>query len=361
MKILVCFDSFKGCLSASEACHSAGEAFASCLPGAEVVELPMSDGGEGLVECLGRSLNLQAVTVEVHDPLMEPRLAHYGISPDGQTAYMEMAEASGLTLVPADRRNPLKTTTYGVGEMMRDAVARGCRTLVMGIGGSATCDGGQGMVEALAGHLDVRGGACSIDGHKVRVVVASDVDNPLYGPRGAACVFAPQKGATPEQVMELDQRLRDFALLTEQRGMASAELALSPGAGAAGGLGYALMAYLKAELRPGINLVLDVLGFKRHLQGADLVLTGEGRSDMQTLMGKVPVGVLRLSCDAGVPVYLLSGALDDEEELRKAGFLTVASINEGDSRALSELMRPEVARENLRKAARRLAQLIIDN
>lgn len=350
MKILVCFDSFKGCLSASDACHSAGEALVACLSGAEVVELPMSDGGEGLVECISRSLNLQAVAVEVHGPLMEPRLAHYGISPDGQTAYMEMAEACGLTLVPADRRNPLKTTTYGVGEMIRDAVARGCRTLVMGIGGSATCDGGQGMVEALAGYLNMRDGACSIDGHTVRVVVASDVDNPLFGPRGAACVFAPQKGATPDQVMELDQRLKAFAEETQRAGIASAEIADRPGAGAAGGLGYALMAYLKATLRPGIELVLDTIGFERHLQDADLVLTGEGKSDRQTLMGKVAYGILRRALQTGVPVHLLSGQVEDTQELLASGFASVGSINAGDARSLSELMRPDVARMNLQKA-----------
>lgn len=359
MKFIVAFDSFKGCLSASGACHAATQAILQCVDGAEVVELPMSDGGEGLVACLSRSLDLERVEVKVHGPLMEEHTACYGISPDGKTAYMEMAEACGLTLVPADRRNPLLTTTYGVGEMMQDAVRRGCRSIVMGIGGSATCDGGRGMVEALRQHLDSRDGTCSIDGHPVHVTVASDVDNPLYGPRGAAYVFAPQKGATPEQVEELDQRLREFAASTEKLGIASPELAQQPGAGAAGGLGYALMAYLKADLCPGIQLVLDAVDFEEHLQGTDLVLTGEGKSDMQTLMGKVPVGVLRLCRAAEVPVCLLSGALEDEGELLKAGFHQVASINEGDSRPLSELMHPDVARENLQKSTQRLLSKLL--
>lgn len=361
MKAILAFDSYKGCLTAHEACQAAERGIRDVLPDAEVISLPMSDGGEGLVECVCQTLGLPLVEVAVHGPLMEPRQARYALSHDGQTAYMEMAEASGLTLVPTELRNPMLTTTYGVGEMLLDAVCRGCRRIVMGIGGSATCDGGRGMVEALQGHLSYQDGCtyggdnlsckgttCLIDGHHIQVTVASDVSNPLCGPQGAAAVFAPQKGATPQQVTLLDERLRDFALETVKQGLADPSLALVPGAGAAGGLGYGLMAYLKARLRPGIGLMLDLLGFDRHLSGTDFILTGEGCSDRQTLMGKVPQGILERS--QGIPVHLLSGAVQDVLALLSAGFASVRSINEGDHRPLPILMQKDVATANLRQA-----------
>lgn len=348
MKFILAFDSFKGCLSAHEACLAAGQGIRDILADADIVCLPMSDGGEGLVECLQQAHGLPLVEVSVHGPLMETRQARYALSLDRRTAYMEMAEAGGLTLVPMNRRNPMLTTTYGVGEMLLDAVHRGCRHIVMGIGGSATCDGGRGMVEALQGHLSYEDGTCLINGHHVQVIVASDVTNPLCGPEGAAAVFAPQKGATSGQVALLDERLRDFARNTEALGLANPSLTLAPGAGAAGGLGYGLMAYLKASLCPGIGLVLDLLGFNRHLPDTTLILTGEGQSDRQTLMGKVPQGILERS--QGVPVHLLSGAVTDTSVLLSAGFASVHSINEGDSRPLPVLMQKDVAAANLRKA-----------
>lgn len=184
-KVVAAFDSFKGCLSAREACEACAQGIGRVLPHAAVVQLPLSDGGEGLVECVRRLLPSCPVTVEVHGPLMEPVTAEYAVSMDGRTAYMEMAAASGLTLVPVGRRDVMRATTYGVGEMMADAVSRGCTEIVMGIGGSATCDGGRGMIEAL--------GDCRRLASRCRVTVACDVDNPLYGERGAACIFAPQK------------------------------------------------------------------------------------------------------------------------------------------------------------------------
>lgn len=254
-KVVAAFDSFKGSLSAREACEACAQGIGRVLPHAAVVQLPLSDGGEGLVECVRRLLPSRPVTVEVHGPLMEPVTAEYAVSMDGRTAYMEMAAASGLTLVPAGRRDVMRATTYGVGEMMADAVSRGCTEIVMGIGGSATCDGGRGMIEAL--------GDCRRLASRCRVTVACDVDNPLYGERGAACIFAPQKGASPEQVRALDARLRDFARATERAGLATPLLALHPGAGAAGGLGYALMAYLNADLRSGIDIMLELCPFRR--------------------------------------------------------------------------------------------------
>lgn len=352
-KIVLAFDSFKGCMSSADACHAAAEGVRSAVPNAEVVEVPLSDGGEGLTACVERLLPTRTVRLQVHGPLMEKVEASYAVATDGLTAYMEMAAASGLTLVPEQRRNPLLTTTYGCGEMIADAVRRGCRRIVMGIGGSATCDGGSGMVEALTDN-DCLQPDCQF-------VVASDVANPLYGSNGAAYIFAPQKGATPEQVEILDRRLRHFARATELAGLATPQLACYPGAGAAGGLGYAFLAYLKAELRSGIDIVLDLANFNHLIADADLVVTGEGRSDSQTLMGKVPYGVLRRCQQKALPVCLLSGAIDDASGVLARHFAVVRSINANDSRPLSVLMQPEVAKANMRNAARDLSYICGSN
>ena len=364
MKIITAFDSFKGCMSAQEACHAAASGLQERYPDAEVVCLPMSDGGEGMVDCIAEALGVEIITVKVHDPLMLEIEAKYAISFSShnstnqaqKTAYMEMAAASGLTLVPQEKRNPIITTTYGVGEMILDAIRRGCTKIIMGIGGSATCDGGQGMIECLRPFLPL----------PAEVIVASDVSNPLYGPDGAAFVFAPQKGATPEQVILLDQRLRDFARETESAGIASPELVNHPGAGAAGGLGYGLMAYLNAKLTSGVDLLLDAILFDQQIADADLVLTGEGKTDGQTLYNnikgdafdqesgteapkKVPMGVLARAKRLSIPCTLLSGAIEDLQELLLAGFSEVRSINEGDNRPIEELMRKENAMENMHR------------
>lgn len=364
MKIITAFDSFKGCMSAQEACHAAAAGLQERYPEAKVVCLPMSDGGEGMVDCIAEALDVEMITVKVHDPLMQEIEAKYAISfsannntsKEQKIAYMEMAAASGLTLVPIEKRNPMVTTTFGVGEMILDAIRRDCTKIIMGIGGSATCDGGQGMIECLRPHLPL----------PAEVIVASDVSNPLYGSDGAAYVFAPQKGATPEQVILLDQRLRDFARETESAGIATPQLVNHPGAGAAGGLGYGLLAYLNAKLTSGVDLLLDAIHFDQQIANADLVLTGEGKTDGQTLYNnikgdnidqesgaeapkKVPMGVLARAKRQGIPCVLLSGAIEDSQKLLHAGFSAVSSINEGDNRAIEELMRKEFAMENMRK------------
>lgn len=347
MKIVCAFDSFKGCMTAKEACHaaasglqvsSATEASAEeHYPEAETLCLPMSDGGEGMVECIAEAVDAEMVSVMVHDPLLQMIETQYAVSADGTTAYMEMAAASGLTLVPKDKRNPMLTTTFGVGDMILDAVERGCKKIVMGIGGSATCDGGRGMIECLNGHLPL----------PIEIIVASDVSNPLYGENGTAYVFAPQKGATPEQVKLLDEQLRHFARETEEKGIALPDLAHHPGAGAAGGLGYGLMAYLGATLQSGIDLILDTIRFDELVKDADLILTGEGKSDKQTLMGKVPEGILKRAMKQNIPVHLLSGAIEDAKELKDAGFASVQSINQNDPRPLEVLMQRDVAMANM--------------
>lgn len=337
-------------MTAAEACRAAAEGLLSVCPDAEILELPLSDGGEGLVESLSQIFPLRLVRFVAHDPLMRPVEATYAISEDGLTAYMEMAVTSGLTLVPSELRNPLKTTTYGVGEMLLDAARRGFQSVVIGLGGSATCDGGRGMLQALqdAGYCQPH--ALSNTPALPHIRIASDVTNPLYGPNGAAYVFAPQKGATPDQVRLLDAELRQFARETAEQGIASLALANHPGAGAAGGLGYALMAYLGAICCSGIDLVLDLLDFDKRITGADWVITGEGRSDAQTLMGKVPEGVLRRCHAQGIPVWLLSGSIIDPDHALAAAFDRVSSINDGDTRPLSELLLPSVARVNMTRA-----------
>lgn len=379
MKIVLAFDSFKGCLTAEEACEAAKDGILSVREDAEVVSVPLSDGGEGLVECFLRMGKAKEVSVKVHGPLMEEVTAVYALSEDGETAYMEMASACGLTLVQMEKRNPIETTTYGLGEMMLDAQKRGVKHIVLGIGGSATCDAGKGMLEALGFHF------CPTDGVSKEVLpqplnrcrrgrltdvddvgeptsttsilrVACDVNNPLYGEDGAAYVFAPQKGATPEQVKLLDQRLRAFAKETEAKGLATPDDAFHPGAGAAGGLGYALLTYLKAELKQGIEIVLDACRFEEVLQGADMVITGEGCSDEQTTHGKVAAGVLKSTKKQRVKTVLMSGQIRDREALAAYGFDELYSINEEDERPLAELMQPEVARENIRRTCMKMME-----
>lgn len=324
-------------MTAKDACHAAASGLQEVFPDAEILCLPMSDGGEGMVECIAEAVGAQMVSARVHDPLMQQIDAKYAISDDGITAYMEMAAASGLPLVPIGKRNPMVTTTYGVGDMILDATKRGCKHIVMGIGGSATCDGGKGMIECLEHYLPL----------PVEIMVASDVNNPLYGENGAAYVFAPQKGASPEQVRLLDERLRSFAHETEQKGIALPDLAHHPGAGAAGGVGYGLIAYLGAELQSGIDLLLDTIHFDEQIKGADIIITGEGKSDKQTLMGKVPEGILKRARRQDIPVHLLSGAIEDVQELINAGFASVRSINENDHRPLDILMQKDVAMKQM--------------
>ena len=341
MKIVLAFDSFKGCMSATEACHAAAEAILKAMSDIQVLELPLSDGGEGLVYCIQRFKETKSIHIKVHGPLKERVDATYAISSDGQTAYMEMASACGLTLVPKHKRNPLTATTYGVGEMVADAIKRGCTTIIIGLGGSATCDGGRGMIEALE--------VSHCLANDCKIIAVCDVKNPLYGVNGAAHVFAPQKGATSKDVIILDKRLREFARETEDKGFATADMAFAEGAGAAGGLGYALLYYMKAELRPGIDFLLDIADFDNMIDNANLVITGEGKSDAQTMMGKVPHGVLQHCKAKGIPVWLISGNIDDKEEILKNNFDLVSGINIGDNRPLDILIKKDIAVRNLQK------------
>jgi glycerate kinase len=344
MRILVAPDSFKGSLSALGVAEAMARGIHAVFPDAEVLQVPIADGGEGTVEALVAATGGRLLHADVRGPMGEPRRAHWGLSGDGGTALIEMAAASGLPLVPKELRDPRIASTFGTGELMKAALDAGLRKLVVGIGGSATNDGGAGMARALgARFLDAEGrdlpegGAAlarlarlDLTGLDPRlaeasILVACDVDNPLCGPRGASAVYGPQKGATPQMVPELDTALGVYAsVATAATGR---DIAALPGAGAAGGLGAGLLFFTPASLRPGVAIVLETTGFEALVQGVDLVLTGEGRTDFQTAMGKAPVGVAEVAQRHGVPVICLSGGLGDgAEDVLAHGIDALASI-----------------------------------
>jgi len=307
IKVVIAIDSFKGSLSSMAAGHAAAEGVKRACPEAVCLVRPLADGGEGTVDALKEGLGGEFVEVAVAGPMRKPTHAKYALvreTSDGPlTAVMEMAQAAGITLVPPAERNPLEATTYGVGEMILDAVRRGTTKFIIGIGGSATNDAGRGMLEALKGH-DLR---------RFSFRIACDVKNPLCGPNGANAVFGPQKGATPEMVKHLDERLMKFA---EEAG----DPATTPGDGAAGGLGFAFRHFLGAELVPGVELILKETRLEAFIRDADIVLTGEGCLDGQTVMGKAPIGVARLAKRYDKPVIAFSGCVgDDVEAVNDAG------------------------------------------
>jgi glycerate kinase len=349
MRVVVAPDKFEGSLGAGQAAGAIEAGLRRARPDAEVVRLPLGDGGAGTLEAL-LAAGFDRVPVRVTGPTGEPVEAAIAVDgeraaggPGGSSlaprrAFVEMAEASGLKRLPGGRRAPLEATTYGTGELIRAALDGGARELVLGIGGSATTDGGAGMAAALGARLLDRDGAdlppggaallrleridvAGLDPRlgSVKVTVACDVDNPLVGPEGAAAVYGPQKGAGPDDVLLLDSALRRYArVLADDLGL---DLAGTPGAGAAGGLGAGAIAFLGAELRTGIELVLELVGFDRAVAGADLVVTGEGKLDAQSLRGKAPVGVARAAAAHGVPVVAVAGAVEvADRELRAAGF-----------------------------------------
>jgi glycerate 2-kinase len=343
MRVVVAPDKFEGSLTAGQAAQAIQAGLLRARPDAEVLGLPLGDGGAGTLEVLVAA-GFRRVPVPASGPTGEPVEA--AIAVQGQRSFIEMAEASGLKRLPGGRRAPLAATTYGTGELVRAALDLGVRELALGVGGSATTDGGAGMATALgARFLDDAGaelppggaallhlarvGTAGLDRRlrDVEVTVAADVDNPLVGPEGAAHVFAPQKGAGPDEVLLLDSALRRYAhVLAADLGV---DLAATPGAGAAGGLGAGAIAFLGARLRSGIELILELVGFDRAVADADLVVTGEGKLDAQTLRGKTPVGVARAATAHGVPVVALAGAVDvADRELRAAGFEEAHALTE---------------------------------
>ena len=376
VKIVVAIDSFKGCLTSKEANQAAAEAIRNRCPDAEVVQVPVSDGGEGFMEAFHAAIGGALIELTVRDPLMRPVSAQYLLKE--QLAVIEIAQASGLTLLSPEERNPMVATSYGTGQLVADAVRKGAKHIIVGLGGSATSDAGIGMLRALIDSFAKHGEWDDIEDLKhVRFTIASDVKNPLCGENGAAHVFAPQKfaierektelvsssereqtrpkvkGASPEMIFQLDERARKFADVSAKHfGYDRSE---QEGAGAAGGLGYAFLQYMNADYKPGIELLLDTIKFREIVKDASLVITGEGSADRQTLMGKLLMGILKQSDN--VPVCLIAGRISDRQELLNAGFAHVECINpEGIS--LKEAIRKEVATQNIIDTVRNITSFV---
>jgi len=346
MKIVIAPDSFKGSLTAMEVSDAIEQGIREIFPEAEIVKIPMADGGDGTVQCLVNATGGKILREKVTGPLGNEVLASYGILGDKKTAVIEMAEASGLTLVPENKRNPLITTTYGTGQLIKSALGQGCRKMIIGIGGSATNDGGAGMVQALGAKLlDKDGEEIGFGGGELKkvfridtkcldnrlsetkVLIASDVSNPLCGSQGASRIYGPQKGATPEVIEELDESLAYFAGIIKRD--LNKDVKDIPGAGAAGGLGAGLIAFLDAELRPGIEIIIEIVKLEQAIQDADLVITGEGKIDSQTIYGKAPIGVAKIAKKYNVPVIAVAAIIgDDADIVHQYGIDTLLKISE---------------------------------
>lgn len=373
MNILIAPDSFKDCLSARDVALALSRGIKALMPDANITILPMADGGEGTVESVIDATAGQKIGVRVMDPLMREVSSFYGITGDGETAVIEMAAASGIELLSSDERDPWITSTFGTGQLIRDALDHGVKKILLGIGGSATNDGGAGMAEALGisfsgrfGTIPVQGGGTlgeleeiSMEGLDPRlaqteIVVACDVSNPLSGPDGASVVYGPQKGADREMVEKLDRNLVHFAgIILDQMGKAVSKV---PGAGAAGGLGAGLMAFLDARLVQGFSLVAEVCGLEEQVRMADLVITGEGKMDGQTRFGKTPFGVAQLAKKHAKPVIGVAGTLEDDAGLLyELGFDLLMPIQEKPGDLAYSL---EHAEQLLERTGERLARLL---
>lgn len=332
MKVVVAIDSLKGSLTSLEAGEAIQEGILRAISDAEVIVRPLADGGEGTVEALTRGMNGRYEKITVTDPLGRPTDAVYGILEDSHTAIIEMSAAAGITLIDAKDRNPMNTTTYGVGEMIKDAIGKGCRHFFIGIGGSATNDGGIGMLQALGyGMLDTEGKQVSLGAKglaelvsitdedvlpelkKCTFQIVCDVKNPLCGEKGCSAVFGPQKGATPDMITQMDSWLGKYALLTANRyKKADSQY---PGTGAAGGMGFAFLSYMNAELRSGVQIVLEETKLEEYVKDADIVVTGEGCLDGQSVMGKAPIGVAGLAKKHHKKVIVFAGCVTEDAKV----------------------------------------------
>ncbi|MEE9158238.1 MAG: glycerate kinase [Gammaproteobacteria bacterium] len=376
MKIVIASDSFKGNLTSLEVANAMERGIRRVVPRAKIIKVPMADGGEGTMQSLVDATGGRVIKKRVCGPLGRAVLARYGILGDKKTAVIEMAQASGLPLVPHPRRNPLKTTTFGTGQLIQDALDKGAEKIIIGIGGSATVDGGAGMAQALG--VKFRGpnngvipGYCaggvleSIEGIDVsgvdpriartRFIVASDVANPLTGRHGAAAVFGPQKGATPAMVKRLDRGLKHFAKVIKRD--LGVDVSKLKGAGAAGGLGAGLVAFTGAKLKSGVEIVIEATGLAKHMQGADLVITGEGRIDFQTAFGKTPAGVAKAAKRLKVPVVGIGGSLDDDARGIFAHGISALESCTAREMGLSEALKNSKA--YLADAAERVMRLLL--
>lgn len=374
MKIVIAIDSLKGSLSSMEAGHAIEQGIRNVLPETKVLVKPLADGGEGTTEALVEGLGGDMVQVQVHGPLETPVNAAYGVIRESNTAIMEMAAAAGIILVGKDKR-PLDATTYGVGEMIRDAITRGCREFIIGIGGSATNDGGIGMLTALGYEfLDAEGKPAGIGAgalYKVAKIcddkvmpelkdchfrIACDVTNPLCGENGSTYIYGLQKGVTVELRDELDHAMGAYAQVVKAYN--GTDYAKTPGAGAAGGLGFAFLSFLSGELLPGIELVLNAVEMDKAMEGADLVFTGEGRLDYQTAMGKAPVGIAKMAKKHGAKVIALAGAvIEGAQECNEQGIDAYFPILR-QVVTLDEAMDPATARKNMVETTEQVMRLV---
>ena len=369
MKIVIASDSFKGSLTSVEVAQAATRGIKAVYPDCDVVAVNVADGGEGTVEAVVDALGGQIVHTTVSDPLGRPIQARYGIA--GKKAIIEMSAASGLPLLSSEERNPWITSTYGTGEMIMDAIQRGCSQFFIGIGGSATNDAGTGMLQALGFKfydfngkeiIDCRGGRlqdiADLDDtfvpkavREAQFIVACDVDTPFCGPEGAAPVFAPQKGANAEMVAKLDAGMTSFAHVIENKyGINIVPVA---GAGAAGGMGGGFRAFLNASLQRGIDMVLDAIDFDYTIQGADLIITGEGKIDFQTAKGKTAAGVLARAKKQNIPVIAIGGCVEICESVKQMGFAGIYPITE-EKLPLEIAMQAEVAAMNVEKTVKKI-------
>lgn len=375
MKVVIAIDSLKGSLSSMEAGTAIKDGILAAKPDAEVIVKPLADGGEGTTDALIEGMNGERIDLTVTGPMHTPVDAYYGYLKDTNTAVMEMASAAGITLVPDSEKNPLLATSYGVGEMINDAIQRGCRNFIIGIGGSVTNDGGIGMLKALGVRfLDENGEDAGEGGQALAKVaridvsgmnpllkechiqVACDVNNPLCGENGSTYVYGPQKGVTEDMKKTLDEAMAHFARVTSET--LENDYMNTPGAGAAGGLGYAFLAYTGAALTPGIELILDAVGLEEELSGADVVVTGEGRLDFQTAMGKAPVGVARLAKKYNAKVIAFAGSVTKEATAcNKEGIDAFFPILRGVC-TLAEAMDPVAARNNMTATVEQVFRLL---
>lgn len=375
MKVVIAIDSLKGSLSSMEAGMAIKDGILAAKPDAEVIVKPLADGGEGTTDALIEGMNGERIDLTVTGPMHTPVDAYYGYLKDTNTAVMEMASAAGITLVPDSEKNPLLATSYGVGEMINDAIQRGCRNFIIGIGGSVTNDGGIGMLKALGVRfLDENGEDAGEGGQALAKVaridvsgmnpllkechiqVACDVNNPLCGENGSTYVYGPQKGVTEDMKKTLDEAMAHFARVTSET--LENDYMNTPGAGAAGGLGYAFLAYTGAALTPGIELILDAVGLEEELSGADVVVTGEGRLDFQTAMGKAPVGVARFAKKYNAKVIAFAGSVTKEATAcNKEGIDAFFPILRGVC-TLAEAMDPVAARNNMTATVEQVFRLL---
>ena len=374
-KIVVAIDSFKGCLSTLEAGEAAKKGIVSVFPNCDVVVLPVADGGEGVLDVLVKYLGGKYTVLKAHNPLMELIETHYATSADGKTALIEMATISGLTLIPTAGRNPMLTTSYGTGELIKHGLEQGCRNFIVCIGGSATNDAGLGMLQALGFRFrdknnndlgmggKVMGEVESVDmlgAHpalkEASFTVVCDVNNPFCGANGAAHVFAKQKGANNVMISDLDAGMQHLAKVIEKT--TSKDIVNLPGAGAAGGIGGAFVAFTNATLKPGIELLLDVMDFDTQMQNADLIITGEGKADRQTTMGKAPFGILQRAKKQNIPVIMVAGSIEDIELINEAGFKAVFSTNPYPV-SIEKAMEPDFAKQNITQVLSQISKILI--